>query len=164
MTLVVEPWQWHGDLAPKLWAVLSGFGWAAGTVATKYFQRGHRFDALNFIAWQMLVGVLPLTLLPLVLDLPRDAMERDLRAAAVQVGAVSTALGFLLWIAVLRCLPAGTASLNMFAIPVIALLSSMAVFGERLTRNEWIGIACIGAGLAIISLDAWRGAAAADAP
>ena len=25
---------------PKLWAVLSGFGWAAGTVATKYFQRG----------------------------------------------------------------------------------------------------------------------------
>jgi drug/metabolite transporter (DMT)-like permease len=74
----------------------------------------------------------------------------------LQIGVVSTALGFLLWIAVLRWLPAGTASLNMFAIPVIALLSSMAVFGERLTRNEWIGIGCIGAGLALISLDAWR--------
>ena len=36
---------------------------AAGTVATKYFQRGRSFDPLNFIAWQMLVGVLPLTLL-----------------------------------------------------------------------------------------------------
>ena len=34
-----QPWDWQGDLAPKLWAVLSGFGWAAGTVATKYFQR-----------------------------------------------------------------------------------------------------------------------------
>jgi drug/metabolite transporter (DMT)-like permease len=157
MVLLVEPWQWHGELAPKLWAVLSGFGWAAGTIATKYFQRGQRFDALNFIAWQMLLGVLPLTLLPFVLDLPATQWSTTYVLLLAQVGAISTALGFLLWIAVLRWLPAGTASLNIFAIPVIALLSSMAVFGERLTRNEWIGIGCIGAGLAIISVDAWRG-------
>jgi len=157
MVLLVEPWQWQGELAPKLWAVLSGFGWAAGTIATKYFQRGQRFDALNFIAWQMLLGVLPLTLLPFVLDLPATQWSVTYVLLLAQVGAISTALGFLLWIAVLRWLPAGTASLNIFAIPVIALLSSMAVFGERLTRNEWIGIGCIGAGLAIISVDAWRG-------
>jgi len=168
MVLLVEPWQWHGELAPKLWAALSGFGWAAGTVATKYFQRAHRFDALNFIAWQMLVGVLPLTVLPLVLDLPATQWSATFILLLVQVGAISTALGFLLWMAILRWLPAGTASLNIFAIPVIALLSSMAVFGERLTRNEWIGIGCIGAGLAIISVDAWlrsrRGAAASIEP
>ncbi len=157
MVLLVEPWQWHGDLAPKLWAVLSGFGWAAGTVATKYFQRGHRFDALNFIAWQMLVGVLPLTLLPFVFELPATQWSATFILLLFQVGAVSTALGFLLWMAILRWLPAGTASLNMFAIPVIALLSSMAVFGERLNRGEWIGIGCIGIGLAIISVDAWFG-------
>ena len=157
MVLLVEPWQWHGELAPKLWAVLSGFGWAAGTVATKYFQRGHRFDALNFISWQMLVGVLPLTLLPLLLDLPATQWSVSYALLLVYVGALSTALGFLLWIAILRWLPAGTASLNMFAIPVIALLSSMAVFGERLSRNEWLGIGCIGAGLALISVDAWIG-------
>jgi len=56
----------------------------------------------------------------------------------------------------LRILPAGTATLNMFAIPVIALLGSMAVFDERLTGNEWAGIACIGIGLAIVSFSAWR--------
>ena len=157
MLLVVEPWQWHGNLAPKLWAVLSGFGWAAGTIATNYFQRNHRFDALNFLAWQMLVGVLPLTVLPFVLDLRATQWSVTYVLLLVQVGAIATALGFLLWIAVLRFLPAGTASLNMFAIPVIALLSSMAIFDEQLTRNEWIGIGCIGAGLAIISLDAWLG-------
>ena len=157
MVLLVEPWQWHGELAPKLWAVLSGFGWAAGTVATKYFRRGHRFDALNFISWQMLVGVLPLTLLPLLLDLPATQWSVSYVLLLVYVGALSTALGFLLWIAILRWLPAGTASLNMFAIPVIALLSSMAVFGERLSRNEWVGIGCIGVGLALISVDAWLG-------
>ena len=168
MLLVVEPWQWHGDLAPKLWAVLSGFGWAAGTIATKFFQRDHRFDALNFIAWQMLVGVLPLTVLPFVLDLRATEWSVTYVLLLFQVGAIATALGFLLWIAVLRFLPAGTASLNMFAIPVIALLSSMAIFDERLTRNEWIGIGCIGVGLATISLDAWlgsrRGAAAVIEP
>jgi len=156
LVLVVEPWQWQGDIAPKLWAVSSGLGWAAGTVATKYFQRNHRFDALNFISWQMLIGVLPLSALPLLLDLPATQWSTTYLLLLLQIGAVSTALGFLLWIAVLRWLPAGTASLNMFAIPVIALLSSMALFGEHLTRNEWIGIGCIGAGLAIISADAWR--------
>ncbi len=76
LALVVEPWNWPGDLSAKLWAVLSGFGWAAGTIATKYFQRRHELDPLNFIAWQMLIGVLPLTALPIVMSLPGDAVER----------------------------------------------------------------------------------------
>jgi drug/metabolite transporter (DMT)-like permease len=156
LALVVEPWNWHGDLAPKLWAVLSGFGWGAGTVATKYFQRGRALDPLNFIAWQMLAGVLPLTVLPFVFGLPAAQWSVTYGLLLVYIGVVSTAVGFLLWIAILRFLPAGTASLNMFAIPVIALVSSMAVFGERLTGNEWAGIGCIAAGLAIISINAWR--------
>ena len=69
----------------------------------------------------------------------------------VHVGVVSTALGFLLWIVDPARLPAGTASLNMLAIPVIALLSSMASSARRSTRDEWIGIACIGAGLALVT-------------
>jgi drug/metabolite transporter (DMT)-like permease len=155
LVLVVEPWAWEGDLAPKLWAVLSGFGWAAGTIAMKYFQRRADFDMLNLMAWQMLVGVLPLTVLPLFIALPGATWDGAYAMLLLWTGAVSTAAGFLLWIAVLRHLSAGTASLNMFAIPVIALVSSMAIFGERLTRNEWLGIALIGAGLVVVSVRAW---------
>ena len=50
LTFVVQPWNWQGDLAPKLWALLAGFGWAAGTVSMKYFQRGRELDPLNFVA------------------------------------------------------------------------------------------------------------------
>lgn len=156
LVLVVAPWNWSGDLAPKLWAVLSGFGWAAGTVATKYFQRRRRFDPLNFIAWQMVVGVLPLTALPLLLPLAPTQWSLTYLLLLLYIGMLSTALGFLLWLAVLRFLPAGTASLNMFAIPVIALVSSMLVFGERLAGHEWLGIACIAAGLGIVSYHGWR--------
>jgi drug/metabolite transporter (DMT)-like permease len=161
LVLVVAPWDWQGDLTPKLWAVLSGFGWAAGTVLAKYFQRRDaRFDPLNFIAWQMLLGVLPLTALPVILTLPPTQWSVTFVLLLVYIAVLSTSVGFLLWLAVLRFLPAGTASLNMFAIPVIALVSSMLVFGERLTANEWIGIACIGAGLAIIGFTAWLDARA----
>jgi drug/metabolite transporter (DMT)-like permease len=156
LVLVVEPWNWHGDLTPKLWAVASGFGWAAGTVATKYFQQRHRLDMINFFAWQMLAGVLPLTLLLLVFDFPPTRWSVSQGLLLLQIGALATGVGFLLWIAALRILPAGTASLNMLSVPVIALLSSMAVFGERLSWTEWLGIACIGAGLAIASYRAWR--------
>ena len=163
LTSIVEPWNWHGDLAPKLWAVLSGFGWAAGTVATKFFQGERRLDMLNLIAWQMLVGVLPLTLLPLALPLPPVRWDLAYTGLLLWTGGVSTAIGFLLWIAVLRVLPAGTASLNIFAIPAIALVSSMLVFGERLTGAEWSGIALIGAGLVIVSVRAWRAGSRGEA-
>jgi drug/metabolite transporter (DMT)-like permease len=155
LTLVVEPWNWQGELKPKLWAVLSGLGWAAGTIAMKYFQRARGFDMLNFIAWQMLVGIVPLCLVPLAMPLPDTQWSATYFLLLLWTGALSTAVGFLLWIAVLRFLTAGTAALNMLAIPVIALLSSMLFFGERLAPGEWVGIVCIGAGLAIISLRAW---------
>jgi drug/metabolite transporter (DMT)-like permease len=156
LAFVVEPWNWAGDIGPKLWAVLSGFGWAAGSVATKYFQRERQFDSLNFLAWQILAGVIPLTLLPMAFAFPATSWSATYVAQLAYIGVASTALGFMLWIAILRVLPAGTASLNMFAIPVIALLSSMVVFDERLTANEWTGIVCIGVGLAIVSFNTWR--------
>jgi drug/metabolite transporter (DMT)-like permease len=155
LVLVVEPWNWQGALAPKLWAVFSGFGWAAGTIAIKYFQRERTFDMLNFMAWQMVLGLLPLLAVPLVYPVRAPDWGVDYVALVFVTGAVSTAAGFVLWIAILRFLPAGTASLNMLAIPVIALLTSMAVFGERLTVQEWIGIASLGAGLVMISLRAY---------
>jgi drug/metabolite transporter (DMT)-like permease len=153
--LVVEPWRWEGGLKSKAWAMLSGFGWACGTIAMKFFQRTRNFDMLNFIAWQMLLGVLPLSLLPLVLPLPETRWSASYVVLLLVTGAVASGFGFVLWVGVLRFLSAGTASLNMLAIPVIALLSSMAVFDERLSRSEWTGIACIGAGLFVISFRAW---------
>lgn len=154
LVLVVAPWSWHGDLMPKLWAVLSGFGWAGGTVAMKYYQRDRDFDMLSFVTWQMALGVLPLMLLPWLFDVPATQWSVAQAGLLFIVGVIATAGGFLVWMEILRWLPAGTASLNMFAIPVIALLSSMAVYGERLAGNEWLGIALIGVGLALIVVQA----------
>lgn len=168
LVLVVEPWHWEGDLEPKLWAALSGFGWAAGSVATKYFQRRHRLDILNLITWQMVTGILPIILFALARPLPPAQWNGVYIAALLYAGVLATGVGFILWTAILAWLPAGTAALNMFAIPVLALLSSMLVFGERLTAGEWLGIASIGIGLTIVSVRAWlasrRGDELVEAP
>jgi drug/metabolite transporter (DMT)-like permease len=164
LMLVVDPLHWGGDLRPKAWAIASGFGWAAGTVSMKYYMRDRHLDLLNFMAWQMLVGAIPFVLLPLAFTFPATQWSVAQVLLLLHVGAVATALGFLVWIEVLRWLPAGTASLNMFAVPVIALLSSMALFGERLSGNEWAGIACIGAGLTVLTLRALRSPRQPDLP
>jgi drug/metabolite transporter (DMT)-like permease len=164
LVLVVDPLHWEGNLAPKAWAVLSGFGWAAGTVALKHYQREHQLDLLNFVAWQMLIGAIPFALLPLLFSFPGTQWSAIQVLLLLFVGVLSTAVGFLAWIGILRWLPAGTASLNMFAVPVIALLSSMAVFGERLAANEWLGIACIAAGLGVLVLRSLRAPGPAQQP
>ena len=155
LVLMVEPWHWKGELAPKLWATLSGFAWAAGSVATKYFQRRHSLKLLNLLAWQMVAGIIPLCLIALVYPLPAVEWNGAYVLALLYAGVAATGIGFILWTAILVWLPAGTASLNMFAIPVIALVSSMIAFDERLATTEWLGIASIGAGLAIVSVRAW---------
>ena len=111
---------------------------------------------LNFLGWQMALGILPFMLIPLFVSLPPTHWSPRYLLLLFHTGAISTALGFLLWIVILRRLPAGTASINMLAIPVVALLCSMIFFGERLDDIEWTGIACIGAGLAVVSAQAWR--------
>jgi drug/metabolite transporter (DMT)-like permease len=163
LVLLVDPWHWSGDVRPKLWAILSGFGWAAGTVAMKYFQRDRAIDLLNFVAWQMLVGALPFAFMPLLAGSPPTQWSVTQVLLLAYVGILSTALGFLVWIEILRWLPAGTAALNMFVVPVIALLLSMAIFGERLNASEWGGIGCIGAGLAVLTVRALRASRAPGA-
>ncbi len=156
LVLIVEPWNWEGDLVPKLWATISGLGWAGGTVAQAYFQRQRRLEGMTLVTWQMVVGILPVCLIPLFLDLPGAEWNAVYLGSILYAGVIASGVGFVLWVGILGWLPAGTATLNMLVIPVIALLSSMLIFGERLTTLEWVGIASIGVGLAIISGRAWK--------
>ncbi len=155
LALVVEPWNWHGDLTAKLWASVSGVGWAAGSVAQAYFQRRRRLDGLTLITWQMAAGILPVCLI-LFVPLPAVEWNGVYVASILYAGVIASGIGFVLWSGILTWLPAGTASMNMLAIPVIALVSSMLIFGERLTAPEWFGIAAIGVGLVIVSVRAWH--------
>jgi drug/metabolite transporter (DMT)-like permease len=157
LTLVVEPWNWQGHaVVPKLWALLSGLAWAAGTIAIKHFLRDRQTDMVNFMMWQMTIGLLPCLVVPFVVPIGPTDWSVLYFVSLLYTAVLSSAVGFLIWFEVLRWLPAGTASMNLLAVPMVGLFASMAVLGERIAPIEWIGIGCIGIGLALVSLSAWR--------
>jgi chloramphenicol-sensitive protein RarD len=72
------------------------------------------------------------------------------------VGGPLTALPLLLFAAGARRLPLATVGLLQYVSPTIQLALGVWVFGEPFERTRLIGFACIWAGLALYSLDAWR--------
>jgi drug/metabolite transporter (DMT)-like permease len=161
LLLIVAPWQWEGALAPKLYAVLSGFGWAAATVATKAFQRERRFDAVNFVAWQLLIGLTPFFAIAAVRDAPAAPMALSYLLLVGYAGIVSIAIAWLLWMSILNRLSASAAGFSMLAIPVLALGISMVFFDETIAGREGWGMALIAGGLALLGFLGRRAAKAA---
>lgn len=66
------------------------------------------------------------------------------------VGAVHTGVAYVLYFGAMDCVPAQTAAIISYIDPVVALLISVAVLGEKLNAVGWIGAALI-LGAALIS-------------
>ncbi len=154
LVLVLEPWSLKASLAGKALAVVSGAVWAASAIIARRFHVSGRVDVLALTAWQMLLGAGPLALLAWL------APERAIDWQPLFVGAllfhavITTALGWLLWLYILHHLPAGAASLNTLAIPVIAIVAGWLQLGERPSAAEWAGMALVALALAVLSLRA----------
>lgn len=154
LVLVLEPWSLKASLAGKALAVVSGAVWAASAIIARRFHVSQRADVLALTAWQMLVGVGPLALVAwLAPERPIDWQPLFVGALLFH-GVITTALGWLLWLYILHHLPAGTASLNTLAIPVIAIVAGWLQLGERPSAAEWGGMALVALALAMLSLRA----------
>jgi drug/metabolite transporter (DMT)-like permease len=77
-------------------------------------------------------------------------------AALVALGALSTALAYLLYFRVLERAGATNTSLVTFLIPVSAILLGVLLLGERLEPHQLVGMAAIAAGLVAIDGRAGR--------
>ena len=135
---------------------MAGFGWAAATVATKEFQRTRRLDTVNFVAWQLLFGLTPFIPIVALHPAPPVAVTPFYLALVGYAGIVSIAIAWLLWVGILSRLSASAAGFSMLAIPVLALAISVFFFGEVVAGSEWLGMALIAAGLALLGILARR--------
>ena len=63
--------------------------------------------------------------------------------ALVFAGLSGSAIAYLLWFEIVRRLPATTASLGVLSVPVIGVVASVVVLGERPTIPDLIGFALI---------------------
>lgn len=152
-----------GDATGGLRASAGGVAWmllSAVTIAFYYVwgaELAREHGIVPLAAWSTLFGflaVLPWTAWE-VRHTPFQITGEGL-AAAGYLGAVVTVAGLLLWLHLLRTVPARIAASVQFLQPVIGVAASSAIFGDQLGLLFGIGVALVLAGLALTTVPRTR--------
>ena len=160
LVLIVAPWDLV-SLTGSLLAVAAGAVWAITAVLSKKWPTAAE-DPLLFTAWQLLFGLLALTLLAWLFAGGQSIQwTAEFLWTLAFSSILATAIGWWLWTYVLAHSPAGITGLNSLGIPVIAVLGSAIQLGERPPPAELAGMVLIGAALALL---AWLGLRPAATP
>lgn len=156
LLLVLQPWTITGHTQSKVLAVASGFVWAVSAVMVKRMQARAPMDLLSMTAWQMLFGSVPLAAIAFLNPGMHVQWTLPFSLALAFNAIATTAIGWWLWLYVLKVLPTGTAGMSTFAIPVIAMLASWLQLGERPDGVELAGLVLIAAALLVLTVIALR--------
>ena len=110
--------------------------WAAGTVYLKWARLDG--DPTAVTAWQLIIGfVIVLACLPIVEgSLHLDAHAGPLIWRSCFQGVVGSGISYFLWFDIVRRLPASTASLGILSVPVVGVIASVVMLGERPTMAD----------------------------
>ena len=117
--------------------------WAAGTVYLKWARIPA--DMLTVTTWQVIIGALAFDIGYLALYgapvLTPVSMQTVL--AITYNGLIGTGLAYLLWFGIVERLPMATASLGLLGAPVVGVVASVLLLGERPTLTDIVGFALI---------------------
>jgi drug/metabolite transporter (DMT)-like permease len=152
-----------GHLASALLLALGcALCWAAGTIYMKWARITG--DLLAISAWQIATGALVFVALLLFEDAPAPAqVSLPAVLAVLYNGLIGTGFAYVLWFAIIERLPTATASLGSLATPVVGVVGSMLMLGERPTFTDLVGFALIFAAAMCVLVQP-SGRAAAHAP
>ena len=150
-----------GSLTGVLLAVGSGFVWAAGTVYLKWARI--EGDPLAITTWQLVIASLVIGACVPIFEgsVHLWPVHRDALLAVLLIGVTSSGFAYLLWFDIVRRLPAMTAALGVLSVPVLGVIASMILLGERLTTADVIGFTSILAAAACVLVPAQGRATAA---
>jgi drug/metabolite transporter (DMT)-like permease len=152
LVLILEPWSLRATLTSNVLATLGGVSWAASVIVAKKLGKRKDIQLLSLTAWQMLFGVIPLVILAWAIPSRPIEWSGYFVFALAYAGILATVIGWLLWLYVLNHLPAGTASINALAIPVVAVLGAWIQLGEKPDSFELAGLLTIAAALTMGAL------------
>jgi drug/metabolite transporter (DMT)-like permease len=147
---VLDPLHLGGSLLSKALAVGSGVSWAASAIVARWMNRRGPVDVINLTAWQMLYGSIPLVLIAVLVPSRPIEWSGEFIAALAYNVIPATAISWVLWLFILRVLPAGVAGISTLATPVIGIASAAIQLGERVSPIEAAGMSCILAALLVL--------------
>lgn len=154
VALIVGPSAVSGlgrELAAELAIVAATLCYAG---AALWGRRFRGLDPLLPAAGSLICGAVMLVPLALAVDRPwtLDPSARSLGALAA-LAVFSTALAFVVYFRLLRTLgPVGTTAQAYLRVPV-GVAAGMVLLGEQPSPTVWIGLACVVAGVAAMTLE-----------
>ena len=159
MTVLIYPLAGGGIPIGLLLALANAVSWAGGTVYLKWARIPA--DPVTVAAWQLMVGFLVIVMsLPFVEGgLHFSQAHAPAVFGMVFTGLVGSGLAYFLWFKIVGRLPAMTASLGVLSVPVIGVIATAVVIGERPTVPDMVGFALIFAASACVLLPSGEPAA-----
>jgi drug/metabolite transporter (DMT)-like permease len=152
LAILIWPLARNGFPLGALIALVCAWSWAAGTVYLKWAKI--RTATLTSAAWQLLFGWLMLVAGMLIFEgIPHLwPLPAHVIAWIGYNGFIGMGLAYFLWFAVVERLPATTASLGSLLVPVVGVIASAWLMGERPSLTDAIGFALIFAAAASVLL------------
>jgi drug/metabolite transporter (DMT)-like permease len=143
LAIIIYPLAATGVPLGLLLALATGITWGAGTVYLKWARISG--DTVAVAAWQLVVAfVFVAACVPLVEgSLHLSQASAPALFATAFTGVIGSGLAYYLWFRIVGRLPAMTASLGILSAPVIGVLSTAIMLGERPTVPDMIGFALI---------------------
>jgi drug/metabolite transporter (DMT)-like permease len=151
LVFVLGPWNLHG-LFSSLLATGAGLVWAISSVVVKILRKRHEVDLLSLIAWQGLIGSIPLIVVAFLTADSGPTWNASFIAALFFNVVPANALTWVLWLYILHTLPTGTAGISSLAVPVVGVISAWIQLGEQPGALEAVGMGLIVAALAILTV------------
>jgi len=143
LAVLIYPLIGSSDLIGLVFALASAVSWAMGTVYLKW--AGIEADPIAVAIWQLIVGFLVTVAGVLIVEGSPHLWPVQPRALGGLVfsAVFGSAFAYLLWFEIVRRLPATAASLGVLSVPVIGIVASVLILGERPTVADMVGSALI---------------------
>jgi drug/metabolite transporter (DMT)-like permease len=123
--------------------------WAIGTVLIKRYPT--RLPTTAFTGWQMLLGGLPIVLGALVLDWNAWRPQSPVAVFALAYNIlVASIVCYWAWFKIVSRVPAGVSALGTLMVPVVGVISSMVLLGERPSMQEYSAMLLVVAALGTV--------------
>jgi drug/metabolite transporter (DMT)-like permease len=141
MAVLIYPLSLMGIPGGIPWALGAAVSWAAGTVYLKWARLYG--DPMAVALWQLVFGFIVIGIAAPVFEGGIHVFGASLQPtlALLFAGIIGSGISYFLWFDIVRRLPAMTASLGILSSPVIGVISSMLILGERPTLPDTFGFA-----------------------
>ncbi len=149
IVILVEPWRSdvNGRVVLGYLLLLTA---AVLNAATAVHARGHRWSGtpLGLLPWQLIVATVPVTLVAVALEgIPQIDWSPKLVGIVAYQGVLATSVAMWAQLTVLQRLPAVPTNLALMLVPVVGVISSVAVVNEKMTVAALLGAGMIGVGV-----------------